>query len=372
MKRSQIILFIVFLGFTGLIYVILLMNKKESIKTIKEENLTQFVPTRKIENISRTISIVSYGQISPNSEINLAVEVQGKLERGDLTMKPGAKFSKGQILFRVNNEEAYYTLSASKSVLTNMVLSTLPDIELDFPSEKNKWITFMNDLHPSKLLPELPRFSSGKERMLMTSRNILSEYYKLKSQEVRMEKYMYIAPFSGTVVTTFAEPGSIVSPGMQIAKIAKTGNFEVKVPISVNDLELYKAKSTAEFTNTSGELIGTGEIIRISDVINQQTQSADVYYSLKPLASQIIFHGLFVNVSINQEATKETVALPRTAVKNGKVSILKADVIESVNIVIIGSKPDTVFVTGLINGQEVILEQVEEVRKNITYKGILR
>lgn len=372
MRRSQIILFSLFLLLTGIMYVVLQLNKKEKVKTEKSENLVVYVPTKRVVNESRHVSIVSYGQITPNSEINIAVEVQGKLLKGQLTMKPGTKFSTGQILFRIDNEEAFYNLSANKSRLVNLLLSTLPDIELDFPSEKDKWVNFMKAILPNKLMPQLPPFASTKERMLITSRNIIAEYYSLMSQEVRMEKYIYVAPFSGTVVSTFAEPGSIVSPGMQIARIAKTGNFEIKVPISVQDLKMYKTKSTATFTNTSGDTIGTGKIIRISDVINQQTQSADVYYTLKPRNSETIYHGLFVNVSIDKETVKLTTSLPRVAVKEGKVAILKNNKIIYSTISIVGSKPDTIFVSGLKNKQEVLLEQIDEVKENIKYKGINR
>lgn len=372
MKRSQIILFSLFLFLTGLMYFTLLFNKKDNVKTEKKENLVIYIPTKKVANKPRHLSIVSYGQITPNSEINIAVEVQGKLLKGQLIMKPGTKFSAGQILFRIDNEEAFYNLSASKSRLVNLMLSTLPDIELDFPSEKDKWIQFMKAILPNKLMPQLPPFASTKERMLITSRNIIAEYYSLMSQEVRMEKYIYVAPFSGTVISTSAEPGSIVSPGMQIARIAKTGNFEIKVPINVDNLEVYKTKSIATFTNTSGDTIGTGKIIRISDVINQQTQSADVYYNLSPRKSETIYHGLFVNVTINKEAKQLTTSLPRTALKDNKVAILENNKIIYSNVSIVGSKPDTVFVTGLKNKQEVLLEQVDVVKENITYKGINR
>jgi hypothetical protein len=372
MKRSQIVLFTVFLALTGIIYIVIDSNKKEFSKTIKTEKTTEFVPVRKVKNKMRRITLVSYGQITPNAEIMISFEVQGKLEKGDITMKPGINFRKGQILFKLNNAEAFYTLSSRKSSLSNLILNALPDIELDFPSERNKWVNFLNNLKPANILPALPEVSSGKERMFLTSRNIISEYYNLKSLEARMEKYFYSAPFSGTVITLYAEPGSIANPGAQIAKIAKAGDYEVKVPISMTDLSLYKEKSTAEFTNSSYENIATGKIIRISNVINQQTQSADVYYSIKPLSGKKLYNGMFVNVAINREAPKETMTLPRVAVKNGKVNILDNTKVTSRHVTIVSSKPDSVFVTGLKDGHIVVLEQMMKIDKSVNYEGIFR
>ena len=372
MKRSQIVLFTVFLALTGIIYIVINSNKKDFTKNIKTEKTTEFVPVREVKNTMRRLTLVSYGQITPNSEIMISFEVQGKLEKGDITMKPGTNFRKGQTLFKLNNAEAFYTLSSRKSSLSNLILNALPDIELDFPSERNKWVTFLNSLKPSNILPVLPEISSGKERMFLTSRNIISEYYNLKSLEARMEKYFYAAPFSGTVIDLYAEPGSIANPGAQIAKIAKTGDYEVKVPISIADINVYKEKSTAEFTNSKDEHIATGKIIRISNVINQQTQSADVYYSIKPLRAKSLYNGMFVNVAINKEAPKETMTLPRVAVKNGKVNILENAKVTSNPVTIVSSKPDSVFVTGLKNGQIVVLEQMIKIDKSVNYEGIFR
>lgn len=374
MKRSQIILFSVFIVLTGLIYFALASNKKEYSKKTKSESTTIFLPIREVKNELRHLEIISYGQITPNTELIVSFEVQGKLKRGDSKkmLKPGIKFSKGEVLYSVNSEEAFFALVARKSSLSNLILNTLPDIELDFPSEKSKWMKFMNDLDPGKLLPELPRINSAKEKMFITSRNILSEYYNLKSSEAQLEKYIYAAPFSGTVVEVYAEPGSIVNPGAQVAKIAKTGDYEVKVPIDLKDIDLFKEKNTATFTDASGKEIGTGKLLRVSDVINQQTQSADAYYNISAIGDEKIYHGLFVNVKINKEATKKTVALPRVAVKNNKVRLLDGNKLKEQEILIVGSKPDTVFVSGLTNGSLIVLEQVEETNKDIEFKGIKR
>ena len=98
MKRSQIVLFVVFIVLTGTIYLLLNQNKKEYSKTINEKKTTVFVPVREVKNKLSRLTLVSYGQIMPNSEIVVSFELQGKLEKGEITMKPGTNFRKGQIL----------------------------------------------------------------------------------------------------------------------------------------------------------------------------------------------------------------------------------------------------------------------------------
>ena len=373
MKRSQLILLAVFVVISGVIYAVLANNKKDVVKEMKPEEKTVYVPIREVQNQLRTVSMESYGQVNPNSEINISFEVQGKLIRGTVTMKPGVKFQKGQLLYRLNKSDSEYTLKARKSALTTIIVASLPDIELDFPAERNKWVKFLDGLNPdAKSLPEFPATNSEKESLFIVGRNILTEYYTLKSMEEQLKKFAYYAPFSGTVISVNAEPGAIASPGMMIARIAKTGNYEVKMPIALDDLDKFKSQKTATFKNTSGEIVGTGKIIRISDVVNQQTQSADVYYSIKANEGNQIYNGMFLTATIPIEETKNVMAIPRAAIKKGKVTILENGKLIEREVLQKGEVPDSIFITGLKNGEQLVLEELEKVDPNKKYIGIKR
>lgn len=370
MKRSQIILFVIFIVISGSIFWRLKSNQKVQSKTLKEENKSISVPVQEVNNKPHLVQLISYGQVAPNMNLSVAFEVQGKLEKGDLNMKPGTNFKAGQVLYRINHTDAWFNLEAKKAVISNKILALLPDIELDFPSEKSKWIKFINDLNPNqKDLPRIPKINSVKEEMFFIGRNFFAEYYSLEQLQFQLQKYLFTAPFDGTVLEIFAEPGSIINPGVQIAKIAKTGDYEVKVPVAIEDLDLYEGENSADFTDPSGKHVGTGSILRISNVINQQTQSADVYYSIKPVEGEKIYNGMFVNVSINQESMKQTVVLPRTALMGTKVYVLMNDKIKSIEVNVVNSVPDSIYVTGLKNGQIVILEQLGIIDSKAKYIG---
>lgn len=371
MKRSQIILFALFIVLTAGIYITLKSNQKDQPKSIKKEDKIVNIPVKKVKNEAHAMNLVSYGQVSPNRELMIAFKIQGKLKHGEMVLKPGVKFSTGQILYELDNLDVFYTLAARKATLSNMIISALPDIELDFSSEEGKWKKFLSSIGPGSEMPSLPAMST-REKMFMMSRNIVQEYYNVVSMEVRMGEYLYAAPFSGTVLEVYSEPGSIVNPGVQIAKIARTGEYEVKVPISMEDLETYREKSTASFLDPSGKRVGTGKIIRVSDVVNQQTQSADVYYSIKAIDGEKIYNGMFLNVSIDKEATKKSIVLPRTAIKDGKVNRLIGNKIESVSVTVVGAIPDSVYVTGISDDSQIVIDRLGSIDKDAIYKGINR
>ena len=82
MKKSQIILFAVSLILTGIIYVIVIGNKKTESKEVKGEETVKYIPVQIIKNESRSLKTNSYGQITPYTELDIAFEIQGKLEKG--------------------------------------------------------------------------------------------------------------------------------------------------------------------------------------------------------------------------------------------------------------------------------------------------
>lgn len=372
MKRSQIILLSLLLVLSALIYIPIVNNKKSYEKQKKTVSKTVDVPTRKVTNKMHRITLNSYGQVSPMTELIVSFEVQGRLKIGDKRLKPGVAFRKDALLYKIDPKETSLSIQSRKMALVGVINQSMPEIILDFPEQKQKWDDFIKKVVGDPTMPALPKKMSNKEFRFWSSRNMLSEYYSIASLEERLSKYFFRAPFSGTVTEVYAEPGSIVNPGSQIAKIARTGEFELKVPVSLGDLDSYKTQKKAQFTDPKGVLIATGKITRVSDVINQRTQSADVYYSIKAVEGKRIYNGLYLNVSIDHEAEEYSVVLPRTAVTDGKVLVLEGSKLSYADVLQISRKPDSVYVTGLKNGQEVVLEQFGAPSDDITYKSVER
>lgn len=328
------------------------------------------VPTGIVENKLHNIPMTSYGQIAPNTELIVSFEVQGKLLQGDKRLKPGVSFSKGELLYKIDIKETSLSIQSRKMALVGVINQSMPDVILDFPDAKEKWENFIRKMVSEVQMPPLPKQMSDKEFRFWSTRNVLTEYYSIASLEERLKKYFYFAPFSGTITEVYSEPGAIVNPGVQIAKIARTGDFELKVPVALKDIDRYKQQKTARFTNPDGKVVATGNIIRISDVVNQRTQSADVYYSVKPLEGEKIYNGMYLNVVLDFISDEEMAVLPRPALNDGKVYVLEGDSLVSVDVHLKNRKPDSIYVTGLQNGQEVVLEQIGAPDNDkITYKS---
>ena len=103
MKKSQIILFTALLVISGTLYTIVLSNKKDETKEKKGIETQKYISVKNILNQKRSLMLSSYGQILPFTELDDAFEVQGRLQKGDMILKPGTRFKKNDILWTVPN-----------------------------------------------------------------------------------------------------------------------------------------------------------------------------------------------------------------------------------------------------------------------------
>jgi hypothetical protein len=148
--------------------------------------------------------------------------------------------------------------------------------------------------------------------------------------------------------------------------------MEVKLPIPLDLFENFKEKGSVKFLNSENEAIGTGSILRVTSLVNQNTQSIDVYYSIKPYKNVTIISGQYVTAEIDNLISESMCAIPSTAVKKNQVFILKNSQYEKKSIKILGSKQDSLFVDGLSNQDTLILEYNEPNKKIKKYIGIER
>lgn len=371
MKTRQFIILGVIIVLLGLVYYPILVKEKQEEQKAVEAPIN-FVGIQQVHNSIHKNKITAYGQVLPNSQMDVTMKIQGYIERDNKSWKPGMSFRKNDILFKVERIDALYSIIARRSAFSNLITNILPDIKLDYSSEFEKWEKFLYSLDPLKELPPLPKTSSNKEKLFIASRNVPTEYYTIKASENQLENYFYLAPFNGTITASFVEPGSMVTPGMRLATIAKTTDFEVRAPISMEQIAFFKNAKLILYTDPKGEIIGSGKLLRTSEVINQQTQSIDAYFSLNPNKSQDIFQGMFLNLVLDTEIIENSMIVPENAVVNAQVQVLKDSLIRMKQVSVVGRKVDSVYVTGLSDGESLLLEPLPRIRDSVKYVGIAK
>jgi multidrug efflux pump subunit AcrA (membrane-fusion protein) len=310
------------------------------------------------------------GRLRAFDEVVISSEVSGRLEQGDRMFKAGQYFKKGELIANIINEEFTFQLKAQKSNFLKSIASILPDMKIDFPDSYPIWMDFFESININNPLPKIPETTSSKERIFMATRNILNEYYSIKSNEVRYTKYLIHAPYDGSLKEVTLQVGAVVNPGVRLAVFTRNDLYEVKVPVRVQNINLLKQNVKAELTDESGS-IQYGYISRISDVIDPASNTVSVYVAVKDSKSLPLFDGMYLNVKLYGRDVEGVMEMSRNAVYNQtEVYVLKDNKLFKHDINIQKLNDETLYFNGLEPGDMLVIESVPGITGNAKFKAL--
>lgn len=327
------------------------------IKTdFKDSTILKFVNTEIVTIDTIPFTIYGSGRVISSSNINVTSEVQGKLS-SNIKLKKGTEFSKGQLLFRVQDSDAKMLLIARKSNYLNLVSNALPDLKIDFNSVFTKWESFFNSIKVDSPLPEFPNFNTNKEKNFIVSRSILAEYYNIKSDEERLKKYIINAPFDGSILEAFTDEGAIVNPGTPIVNIIRKGDMEIEIPVNPKYLGKISKGLSVVFNENGNSYQGT--VSRIGKFVNQRTQNISVFAKL-PSNSKILLNGMYLEAKIFCKGFESVVEIPRKAIFGDNIiyTVSKDSLLIPRKIIVKSMQKNSVIASGLQNNTRIVVDPV--------------
>lgn len=369
---------ILIIGFFLIVNLLIIMALKKGFSKPIEVKIDKvFLPNLSatvVKKIEKEFKAMGYGNVSSFNSLDLVSEVQGKLSQGKVDLKAGVKFRKGDLLYKVYDVEARYALRARKSGFINLIANILPDIKSDYANEFFKWNTYIESVKLNKTLPELPAWTSDKEKVFLASKQVLSEYFSIKGQEEQLKKYSVYAPFNGTITNVFVSDMSVVNPGSKVIKISQNSNFEISITIPTHQIESVKIGSKATILTTSNTIKGYGKVVRVSDVLNQNTQSINVYIKAIPIKNQKFINGEYVKVDLNIEGKNNGMTIPSLAIKNNSVMVYdtKDSSLHQKQISILNEDASGTFISGLTDGEVIITQEVLNHVNSSKYNVIIK
>lgn len=286
---------------------------------------------KKSPKSARTLSVKAFPEVPNNFDLTidypakvvsqdmvaLGVEVGGKIERGNVSLKTGQEFRKGDLLFSINNDDITAKLISSKSKFVTLLSQVLPDIRIDFSDQFSKWELFFDKISLEKPMPEIPKTLNSKEKVYMASKGLISAYYDIISQELLATKHNISAPFNGVFTSITKEVGAIVGANSQIGTISATDNLDIIASVSQTESSRIKEGVQAILHSRSGKEF-KGRVTRISSFVDSKTKMVDVYINLHEPSREII-EGEMINVTIPIGTVKNVIRIPVDAVANNGV-----------------------------------------------------
>ena len=127
----------------------------------------RFVRIERVEYNNIPAAITEPGRLTSVAAVDIISEASGKIEPGQVPLKKGAGFSKGDVLFVVYPDEAILSLKARKSQYQNILASIIPDLAIDYPEYEQGYREFFSSISVDRPLPLLPEIDNDQLKIFL-------------------------------------------------------------------------------------------------------------------------------------------------------------------------------------------------------------
>ncbi|MEZ5069991.1 MAG: efflux RND transporter periplasmic adaptor subunit [Bacteroidales bacterium] len=315
-----------------------------------------------------TVEVVAYdrmesmvrekGRLASVAEVNILAEASGKIQAGDVLLKKGATFHKGDLLFTIYPDEAILALQASKSQYQNILAGILPDLAIDFPEAEPEFHRFFSSIAVDRPLPPLPDIGDDKLKIFLAANNVLSQYYNIESAELQLKRRSVYAPFDGTFLNVNMEIGAYTNTGGNVATAIRTDQLELEVPLTRADAAWVSIGDQVSVRGEVGQQ-WTGQVIRKSQFIDENTQRQSVFIRLLNRPDAPLMAGEYLTATFPTRPIDAVMEIPRNAIANSnEVFLVKQDRLTKSVVEVVKQNDRTLLFRGIPEGDTIVIQQL--------------
>lgn len=220
---------------------------------------------------------------------------------------------------------------------------------------KTALIQAENDYDAHKKLQEQGYATNSKLLAMQSAKDAASA--RLEQAENELENIDVVAKASGTAQDPIAEIGNLLNPGDICVTIVQSNPMKFIGQVSERSVAAIKDGDKALVSLVSGEQVA-GEIRYIATTADQQTRTFRVEIEI-PNDQNTIRDGITAtaNIALAPDEAFQIKSSWLTLADNGNIGVRVidgGDVVKFVQLKILAQTPDTMWVSGLTDGQRVI------------------
>ena len=312
-----------------------------------------------VQNTSYPAKISFTGRVKSIDRIDLFAEVSGILKSSRRAFKVGNHFKKGEVLVRLDDTEMSLQLISNKLKFVNTITKLIPDLRVDYPDEAQAWEDYLVSINTKNRLPVLPKITNKKLLYFISGRNVNDAFYEIRSQESKLGKFTIYAPFNGIVKSSSINTGTLVRVGQPLGEFISTDAYELEAPISFKQLKFIELGHKVKLYSNDFEKEWVGEIYRISDVINESTQTINIY--IKILENDVK-EGMYLRGEVDGKMITNSFAVPRLLLlQDNQLYIVEEGLLNKVDVNVLKINDDLVIVKGLKDGVDIVAKPLTRV-----------
>lgn len=326
------------------------------------------VETQTLQAQEYQVRIKSFGTVQAGSKGSVVSQIQGVVtELGD-NVQAGSFFSKGELLFKIDDRDYLAALKITEAALSEARAKLVEEKARSSQALLN-WQRLGKGAAAGDLVLRKPYLATAQAL-------VLSAEAKKEQAQLALERTQLVAPYVGQVIEKKVDIGQFVSVGTTLAEIYASHNFEVRVPLNVRQQELLDLPEQSSSTpSQSGAEVGIssghgakekkwyGQILRTEAILDPMNQQLFVVVRLhKELhhlenTAPLPKIGQFVRVNIQGKVFPKVFLIPSHALyTNNEVIILHEGKLVRRQVSVINrGKQFAAIDSGVVSGEQLVI-----------------
>lgn len=306
------------------------------------------------EIISHRIEVSLTGTIDATALVPLAPQVSGRIIEVSPSVRAGAAFEAGEVLFRIDPRDYQVAVSRAQAALADARAAAQQE-EAQAQIAINEW----ESLYPNRPITPL----AAREPQLAAARaRLLAAQADLAQAELNLERTEISLPFDGRVTDSRVEAGLLALSGQSLGNAFDLETLEVIAPIAPADLaRLGNAEGLPVTIDIEGAAQAlTSEVARIGSRLDGRTRFIDLFIPVGGLDA-VLQPGLFANLTIEGPQLSEVMILPASAMPGlESVNVIDDGVVGQRTVTVLDRSRDSVIVERFDPADGVIVSALPE------------
>lgn len=314
MKRTLTIVVSIGIILAGIgLSVLLWITRPEAVKEAPVDKLptAEVIP---VEKRAVSFDIPSQGIVEADRRARLAAEVAGKVVEVSAKFEAGYQVEKGTELVKIDTVDYEAAVAQARATLAEAKAALASEQARATQAEED--VRRLGSGSATDLALRKPQLESAKGR-------VESAEAMLAEAENDLERAVIRAPFDAIIASTMTEVGSYLSPGMEVTEVFATSPYEVRLPLSVDEvafLQTDKAGNPTGSVTITATAAGRtnewkGEIVRTEGEVDRDTRSVHIVAKIESTEGSGLGPrpGLFVQAAIPSREIPNVAKVPFSA-----------------------------------------------------------
>ncbi len=303
------------------------------------------------------------GRVEPRRRTQAASEVTGRVVRVDPRFVVGGVFKANEIMLEMDRADYVALLASAESSRADARLA-LAEEQARAAQARRDWMKLGRG-EPPELVARKPQIASAEARVAAAEAAVEKATRDLDRTSLR-------APYHCRVEATYTDLGSYVVAGARLADLYSTDAYEVRVPVTLEEMGYLKqegvigAEVVTRATIGSRERTWQGRVVRSEGMVDRRTMT--IYFVVQIIPNQgagpyrLPPSGLFVGASVTGLVMDKVTKIPRSVLRSDHtvLTLTAENTLQIVPVKVARTLNKSVLIaSGLRDGVKVITSPIE-------------